>query len=322
MGSRGHRVTMTSPTVSSPRDHVLPCDRDPCPRPLTPKAPCPSPWPPGCGNPRRAPSTRSTGITRCGSSPTGWASPTGWTGHPTSARSTTWTAWTTPCTPMTMTCRRAPSVSVGATLCPCPSPRGPGAHSVRVPCPRREPPAPAPAAAGRGDARRAVRGQRRVAVGGVHRRGPRDPRGPAHGCVKSGCGGEVSRRGHGVTSGRAAGVTLRDVRACRVVRGNLGIPRVPRHFLLTPPGSRVGTLEFPVSRVTSCCFGGADYADLFVTSAADGLSAEQLRGEPQAGHVFKVGEVGSRVQSGGGGAACPSMPHGCGGGPELWEFPA
>uniref|UniRef100_A0A8C8UF43 Regucalcin n=1 Tax=Peromyscus maniculatus bairdii TaxID=230844 RepID=A0A8C8UF43_PERMB len=71
-------------------------------------------------------------------------------------------------------------------------------------------------------------------------------------------------------------------------------------------GSRVGTLEFPVSRVTSCCFGGADYADLFVTSAADGLSAEQLRGEPQAGHVFKVGEVGSRVQNGGG-PACPSI---------------
>ncbi|XP_059112416.1 regucalcin-like [Peromyscus eremicus] len=59
-------------------------------------------------------------------------------------------------------------------------------------------------------------------------------------------------------------------------------------------GSRVGTLEFPVSRVTSCCFGGADYADLFVTSAADGLSAEQLRGEPQAGHVFKVSGLGVR----------------------------
>jgi gluconolactonase len=48
-------------------------------------------------------------------------------------------------------------------------------------------------------------------------------------------------------------------------------------------------VEMPVSRVTSCCFGGPDYSELYVTSAADGLSPQQLCREPQAGHVFKVG---------------------------------
>lgn len=53
-------------------------------------------------------------------------------------------------------------------------------------------------------------------------------------------------------------------------------------------GSCLCTVDLPVTRVTSCCFGGPDYSDLYVTSAADGLSQEQLQREPQAGHVFKV----------------------------------
>ncbi|XP_075415830.1 regucalcin-like [Tenrec ecaudatus] len=52
------------------------------------------------------------------------------------------------------------------------------------------------------------------------------------------------------------------------------------------------TVVMPVSRVTSCCFGGPEYSDLYVTSASDGLSADQLSREPQAGHVFKVTGLG------------------------------
>ncbi|KAM5175546.1 regucalcin-like [Callospermophilus lateralis] len=59
-------------------------------------------------------------------------------------------------------------------------------------------------------------------------------------------------------------------------------------------GTRLCTPEVPVSRVTSCCFGGADYSDLNMTSAADSLSPEQLLQEPQAGHVFKVLGLGVR----------------------------
>ncbi|XP_036037893.1 regucalcin-like, partial [Onychomys torridus] len=93
-------------------------------------------------------------------------------------------------------------------------------------------------------------------------------------------------------------------------------------------GSRVGTLEFPVSRVTSCCFGGADYADLFVTSAADGLSAEQLRGgggPPRRQVTCSRWEcVGSRVQSRGRGRGAVSqhVPRPWGVGHKLWESPS
>lgn len=62
-----------------------------------------------------------------------------------------------------------------------------------------------------------------------------------------------------------------------------------RSPLSLPTGTRLCTVEMPVSRVTSCCFGGPDYSELYVTSAADGLSPQQLCREPQAGHVFKVG---------------------------------
>ncbi|KAM9180422.1 regucalcin-like [Dugong dugon] len=53
-------------------------------------------------------------------------------------------------------------------------------------------------------------------------------------------------------------------------------------------GTLLQTVDMPVSRVTSCCFGGPHYSDLYVTSASDGLSTEQLCWEPQAGYIFKV----------------------------------
>ena len=43
---------------------------------------------------------------------------------------------------------------------------------------------------------------------------------------------------------------------------------------------------FPVAQVTSCAFGGSDLADLYVTSAAYRLSADQLKIEPHAGATF------------------------------------
>jgi sugar lactone lactonase YvrE len=43
---------------------------------------------------------------------------------------------------------------------------------------------------------------------------------------------------------------------------------------------------FPVAQVTSCAFGGSDLADLYVTSAAYRLSADQLKTEPYAGATF------------------------------------
>jgi L-arabinonolactonase len=53
-----------------------------------------------------------------------------------------------------------------------------------------------------------------------------------------------------------------------------------------PDGTSFAQIDLPVSQVTCVAFGGADCDLLFVTSARDGLSDEQLAHEPQAGDVF------------------------------------
>ncbi|MNV98302.1 SMP-30/Gluconolaconase/LRE-like region [compost metagenome] len=52
-------------------------------------------------------------------------------------------------------------------------------------------------------------------------------------------------------------------------------------------GKCLESVQLPVSQVTSCCFGGENLDDLYITSARDGLSDEQLQGEPLAGGIFK-----------------------------------
>lgn len=59
--------------------------------------------------------------------------------------------------------------------------------------------------------------------------------------------------------------------------------RVVRH---APDGRVERAIELPVSRPTSCAFGGPDLRTLFITSARDGLSAEELAAQPLAGSVF------------------------------------
>jgi sugar lactone lactonase YvrE len=61
----------------------------------------------------------------------------------------------------------------------------------------------------------------------------------------------------------------------------------------TPAGDLVMRVRLPVSRPTSCCFGGADLATLFITTARLGLTDDQLRGQPNAGHLFAA-DVGVR----------------------------
>lgn len=47
-------------------------------------------------------------------------------------------------------------------------------------------------------------------------------------------------------------------------------------------------IRLPVSRPTSCAFGGPDLDELYVTSAWKGLSADARRAEPLAGALFRV----------------------------------
>jgi sugar lactone lactonase YvrE len=62
-----------------------------------------------------------------------------------------------------------------------------------------------------------------------------------------------------------------------------------------PDGTLDRVVRLPVSRPTSCTFGGRDCRTLFVTTATRGLDAEQRRREPLAGQVLAldVGVAGS-----------------------------
>ena len=51
-------------------------------------------------------------------------------------------------------------------------------------------------------------------------------------------------------------------------------------------GECIGKLDVPVSRPTSCAFGGAALDRLFITSASIGLDEGDLAKEPQAGGLF------------------------------------
>jgi sugar lactone lactonase YvrE len=52
-----------------------------------------------------------------------------------------------------------------------------------------------------------------------------------------------------------------------------------------PDGSPAGVVSLPASNITSPAFGGPALDHLFVTSAREGLSEEQLAREPDAGAV-------------------------------------
>lgn len=57
-------------------------------------------------------------------------------------------------------------------------------------------------------------------------------------------------------------------------------------------GVRLQTVSLPVPMITSCCFGGLDYADLYVTSGSLGLDQSERRQQPLAGGTFRVTGLG------------------------------
>jgi len=57
---------------------------------------------------------------------------------------------------------------------------------------------------------------------------------------------------------------------------------------LSPDGAVERKIDVPVSRPTACAFGDSDLRTLYITSARDGLSADQLMREPLAGSVFSA----------------------------------
>ncbi len=47
-------------------------------------------------------------------------------------------------------------------------------------------------------------------------------------------------------------------------------------------------IDLPTSNVTSCTFGGKNLDTLYITTAINGLSEEQLKNETLPGGLFKI----------------------------------
>jgi len=54
----------------------------------------------------------------------------------------------------------------------------------------------------------------------------------------------------------------------------------------SPDGDLVAEVRLPVARVTSCCFGGDDLRDLYVTTRRDGLSDAEVAQQPLSGALL------------------------------------
>ncbi|MEO8764180.1 MAG: SMP-30/gluconolactonase/LRE family protein [Ginsengibacter sp.] len=57
-------------------------------------------------------------------------------------------------------------------------------------------------------------------------------------------------------------------------------------------GEQLHEIILPVSQVTSCIFGGDTLNDLYITSAREGLSEEDLKEQPMAGCLFVIKNCG------------------------------
>ena len=55
----------------------------------------------------------------------------------------------------------------------------------------------------------------------------------------------------------------------------------------SPQGELLVKIPMPVQRPTSVAFGGADFTEIFVSSASRDLSAQEMIGQPHAGGLFR-----------------------------------
>ena len=56
----------------------------------------------------------------------------------------------------------------------------------------------------------------------------------------------------------------------------------------SPEGELLAEVGLPVARITSCCFGGPDLRDLYVTTRREGLSETEAAGQPLAGALLRL----------------------------------
>jgi sugar lactone lactonase YvrE len=95
--------------------------------------------------------------------------------------------------------------------------------------------------------------------------------------------GALSRRRRFVTvpAGSPDGLTL-DADGCLWL-AVWGAGELHRY---TPDGQLDTVVRLPVSQVTSVAFGGADLSTLYITTARENFTPDDLQAQPQAGDIF------------------------------------
>jgi len=56
----------------------------------------------------------------------------------------------------------------------------------------------------------------------------------------------------------------------------------------SPAGELLAEVGLPIARITSCCFGGPDLRDLYVTTRREGLSEAEAAAQPLAGALLRL----------------------------------
>lgn len=57
-------------------------------------------------------------------------------------------------------------------------------------------------------------------------------------------------------------------------------------------GKQIGSIPVPAKRTTSCCFGGKNFDEMYITCSAFGLTEEEWKETPLAGSVFRATGLG------------------------------
>jgi sugar lactone lactonase YvrE len=57
---------------------------------------------------------------------------------------------------------------------------------------------------------------------------------------------------------------------------------------LAPDGTPISRIDVPVARVSSCTFGGDDLTELFITTAWEDATPDELTAQPTAGGIYRT----------------------------------
>jgi sugar lactone lactonase YvrE len=53
-------------------------------------------------------------------------------------------------------------------------------------------------------------------------------------------------------------------------------------------GEKLDSIKLPAANVTCCTFGGPEMNELYITTAREGLSVDDLAEQPSAGGIFRL----------------------------------